>query len=532
MALPQLGKATTNLARTLSAPAIQPVSGAISTLRNPMSAMDLPPILSAAGGFVQDASSGLFLPRRLSGQSVNKTENKLESIEKNTDETQETLGDGIPAMVKILSRIEANTRGPSEEDIMEARRRSALLAAKSDAARSSESGGSGILSSVLDTIGDFALGRGLMGMAGGKPSKDDPKGKPKRKPKGGPKSKGPGFIPFIPTKGSALGLAGKLFAVFTVMDSVDDALDAFFTDVERPVEDRLVDSVQAAASSALQTASFNTLSDEEADKLTRDFGNLTTDILRQATGAANDYLMNTSFEEMYGDFDQFMGQFAIDGPYGAVMLTNAESMPPGLRKTFRRMFGIHREDTPENRQKERDREMTRYQERGKFEGMYTLQNMFPFLDFESASPETAAAFEMFRREEALDKRIDDALEQKRIDAVFEKAARGARRDIAAANEDLAFLNLMFNAGVDVAGGMISDVLSSPTTVGALQAASGSMTGSIGMLPPTIIIIPAQASGGGGNMTQINYNQSQIAGQSPVTPNMSREPAFDEESNRR
>lgn len=197
MALPAIGKATANLARTISAPAVQPVSGAISTLRNPAAAMDLPPILSAAGGFVQDASSGLFLPRGLSGGSSEEskaTQTKLQHIDNNTEKTQDALGDGLPAMIAILSRIEANTRGPSEEDLMEAKRKKAAQKKEDKdgekAERDSKTTASGTLSSIIDTIGDVVTGRALgrlatAGLAGGagalgkKPKATTAKGKVK-----------------------------------------------------------------------------------------------------------------------------------------------------------------------------------------------------------------------------------------------------------------------------------------------------------------------------------------------------------------
>ena len=111
--LPQIGRAGSTFARTISAPAMQPIQTTMSTLRNPVASMDLPPIMSALGGLAQDAAGGMLGTRR------KKPEEALSDIEVNTNETNDTISDNIPTMIKILSDIEDNTRPQSAFDLEE-----------------------------------------------------------------------------------------------------------------------------------------------------------------------------------------------------------------------------------------------------------------------------------------------------------------------------------------------------------------------------------------------------------------------------
>ena len=165
--LPRIGTATANLARTMAAPAVAPISSAISAVRNPMAAMDLPPVMAAAGGFARDASQmgQLSLPFGDRGMSGKKTGQQLDDIETNTDKTSEMLSDGIPTMVALLARIESNTRGPSEEEIMESKNKKGGPKAKKKGkgvAAGEDGGGDDF--GLLDALGTVYLGKRFMGI--------------------------------------------------------------------------------------------------------------------------------------------------------------------------------------------------------------------------------------------------------------------------------------------------------------------------------------------------------------------------------
>lgn len=183
MPLPRIGTATANLARTVTAPAVAPISQAVGVLRNPIQAMDLPPAIGVAGKFARDVTGGGMpsFARAFEGV-MRKSENKLDSVAQNTQSTaagvvgvlgstasMETyLQAGFESMVELLGEIERNTRGPSEEEIMESKRDKNAAQAKGAGAKVAEPEAEGLfdfsLGEVISGLLTFSLGGKIVGL--------------------------------------------------------------------------------------------------------------------------------------------------------------------------------------------------------------------------------------------------------------------------------------------------------------------------------------------------------------------------------
>ena len=181
MPLPRIGTATANLARTVTAPAVAPISQAVGVLRNPIQAMDLPPAIGVAGQFARDVTGGGMpsFARAFEGV-MRKSENKLDSVAQNTQSTaagvvgvlgstasMETyLQAGFESMVELLGEIERNTRGPSEEEIMESKRDKNAAQAKGAGPKPTKTESKGLFDfNLFDAVGGMLTLMGGMSIA-------------------------------------------------------------------------------------------------------------------------------------------------------------------------------------------------------------------------------------------------------------------------------------------------------------------------------------------------------------------------------